>query len=92
MSGDRIHHLLLPLITVAIMMVILMTDIITPEDITDMVGTPEEVGIGTTIPMDVIKTGEIIAAQTVHVGVADVASRLYPERETPFPRSPSGFP
>jgi len=28
-----------------------MTGIITLEDITDMVATPEEVGIGTTIPM-----------------------------------------
>jgi hypothetical protein len=50
MYGPRIHHHL-PLITEAITTAIPTTGIITLEDITDMVATPEEVGIGTTIPM-----------------------------------------
>jgi len=72
MSGPRILLRLLPLITEAITTVILMTGIITPEVITDMVGTPEEVGIGIIIPMVATKTEEIIEGLTgpVEAGVA----------------------
>jgi hypothetical protein len=41
-----------------------MTGIIMPEGITDMVGTLEEVGIGTIIPMVATRTEEIIGALT----------------------------
>lgn len=72
MPGPRIHHLLLPLlITEAITTVIPMMGITMEEGITGMVGTLEEVGIGTTIPMVATRTEGIIVGLTgPAVGVA----------------------
>jgi hypothetical protein len=64
MSGPKILLRLPLLITEAITMVILMTGITTEEVITDMVGTPEEVGIGIIIPMVGTRIEEIIGALT----------------------------
>ena len=75
MSGPKILLRLPPLITEAITTVIPMTGIITPEGITDMVGTPEEDGIGTTIRMVATRIVEIIGALTGPV-VVGVAARL----------------
>ena len=70
MSGPRIHHHLL-LITEAITTVIPMMGITMEEGITGMVGTPEEVVIGTTIPMVDTRIEEIIVVPTgLEVGVA----------------------
>ena len=71
MSGPRIHHHLLLLITEAITTVIPMMGITMEEGITGMVGTPEEVVIGTTIPMVDTRIEEIIGVPTgLEVGVA----------------------
>jgi len=96
MYGPRIHHHL-PLITEAITTVIPTTGIITPEDITDMVATPEEVGIGTIIPMVATRIVEITVGPTVP-GVVGGVVRLdlfpvspgtrFPEKGPVFP-SPS---
>ena len=72
MYGPRIL-LRLPLITEAITTVIHMTGIIMPEGITDMVGTPEEVGIGIIIPMVGTRIEEIIGALTGPVVVVAVS-------------------
>ena len=74
MSGPKILLRLPLLITEAITMVILMTGITTEEVITDMVGTPEEVGIGIIIPMVGTRIEEIIVVPTGPVVV--VAARL----------------
>jgi len=69
MYGPRIRLRRLPLITEAITTVIRMTVIIMPEGITDMVGTLEEVGIGTIIPMVATRIEGIIVGLTGPAGV-----------------------
>ena len=64
MSGPKILLRLLPLIMGAITTVIPMMGITMEEGITGMVGTPEEVVIGTTIPMVGTRIEEIIGALT----------------------------
>jgi len=72
MYGPRIL-LRLPLITEAITTVIPMMGITMEEGITGMVGTPEEVVIGTTIPMVDTRIEEIIGALTGPVVVVAVS-------------------
>ena len=72
-----------PWITEAITTVIHMTGIIMPEGITDMVGTLEEVGIGTIIPMVATRTEGIIVGLTGPRGwgstLDQIRFRFYPE-------------
>jgi len=92
MSGPKILLRLLLLITEVITTVIPMTGIIMPEGITDMVGTPEEVAIGTTIPMGATRIEAIIGGRTGPVVVEVAASRFLGVRETHSPRFLGGQP
>jgi len=92
MSGPKLLLRLPPLRTEAITTVIPMMGIITLEDTTDMVGTLEEVGTGTTIPMAATRIAGIIGGRTGPVVVEVAASRFLGVRETHSPRFLGGQP